>query len=165
MDDDILRKALVKLLRGGGAHATFDDTVTGFAPKLLGLKPAGSPHTPWQLMEHLRIAQRDILEFTRDAKHVSPPFPSGYWPETSAPPDPRAWDSSITAFKDDLREMQQLVHDTSQDLSRPLLHANGETLLSQTLLLATHNSYHIGQLIGVRRALEKWVEFMPYEKR
>ena len=153
MDNSYMRKELGRLLRSGGAHASFDDIVSGFPVKHRGLKPAGAPHTAWQLLEHMRIAQWDIVEYTRDPKHVSPDFPAGYWPTAEAPPDGKAWNASITAFKKDLRSMQELVDDTRSDLFQALPHTNGATICGQALLLVDHNSYHLGQLMMVRRSL------------
>src|SRR5215831_8435160 len=111
-----LREHLLYLLRGGGAHLTFDAAVAGLPAALRGAKPAGLPHTPWRLVEHMRIAQWDILEFSIDPSHVSPEFPSGYWPEGDAPPDPGAWDRSVESFRADLRAMKELVTDPKTDL-------------------------------------------------
>jgi len=153
MDNSYMRKELVRLLRSGGAHASFDDIVSGFSVKHRGLKPAGAPHTAWQLLEHMRIAQWDIVEYTRNPEHVSPEFPAGYWPTADAPPDAKAWNASIAAFKKDLRSMQQLVEDTKNDLFATLTHANGATIFGQALLVVDHNSYHLGQLMTVRKSL------------
>src|SRR5262245_38645654 len=128
METAYLRKEVVRLLRSGGAHASFDDIISGFPVKIRGVRPAGAPHTAWQLREHFRIAQWDIVEFTRDEKHISPEFPSGYWPTTDAPPDGKAWNATVAAFKKDLRTMQQLVEDPKNDLLAALPHGSGETI-------------------------------------
>src|SRR5204862_3501041 len=112
----VLREHLLYLLRDGGAHVDFDRAVANLPATLRGSKPAGQPHTPWRLLEPLRIAQWDILEFTRNPRHVSPPFPDGYWPAGDAPPDDGAWDRSVAAFRADLRAMQDLVADAATDL-------------------------------------------------
>jgi hypothetical protein len=153
-----LREHLRFLLRGGGAHLDFDRAIAELAPELRGAKPAGVPHTPWRLLEHLRIAQWDILEFSRNPRHVSPPFPDGYWPKDDAPPDPEAWDGSIAAFRADLRAMQDLVADPAVDLFAPLAHGEGQTVLREALLVADHNAYHLGQLVVIRRLLGAWPE-------
>jgi hypothetical protein len=153
MNDRLIRKELVRLLKGGNAHLRFEDVIKEFKPKLRGTRPPGAPHTAWMLLEHLRIAQWDILEFTRDAKHVSPDFPSGYWPATEAPPDTKAWNSSVAAFERDLLAMQKLVEDTSLDMIAPLPHGDGQSILREAMLLADHNAYHIGQLMLLRRLL------------
>ncbi len=151
-----LRDHLLYLLRGGGAHLNFDAAVADLPAELRGAKPAGQPHTPWRLLEHLRIAQWDILEFSRDARHVSPPFPAGYWPAGDAPPDAAAWDRSAAAFRADLKAMQDLVADPATDLFAPIPHGEGQTVLREALLVADHNAYHLGQLVLLRRLLGAW---------
>jgi hypothetical protein len=153
-----LREHLLYLLRGGGAHLDFEKAVAGLPPTLRGARPAGLPHSPWRLLEHLRLAQWDILEFCRDPRHESPPFPEGYWPPGDAPPDPGAWDRSAAAFRADLRAMEALVGDPASDLFTPLPHGQGQTLLREALLVADHNAYHLGQLVVVRRLLGAWEE-------
>ena len=152
MDD--LRKHLVNLLHMEGAHIDFDAVVRNFPRKLRGVRPAGAPHTAWQLLEHMRIAQWDILEFSRDAKHVSPKFPEGYWPATDAPPSDAAWKKSIERFRHDLSAMVKLVSNTKSDLYARIPHGDGQTLLREALLTADHNSYHLGQIMLVRKMLE-----------
>ena len=153
-----LRDHLLYLLKGGGAHLNFDKAIAGLPAKLRGAKPPGVPHTPWRLLEHLRIAQWDILEFTRDPQHVSPSFPEGYWPAGDAPPNDAAWDQSVAAFRADLKAMQDLVADPATDLFTPLPHGDGQTVLREALLVADHNAYHLGQLVMVRRLLGAWEE-------
>jgi hypothetical protein len=162
--DSALRKHLLYLLRGGGAHLNFEAAVAGLPPKLRGAKPPGAPHSPWQLLEHMRIAQWDILEFSRDPKHVSPEFASGYWPKTDAPPDNAAWSKSLAAFRADLKTMQKLVADKSAGLFAPIPHGEGQTILREALLLADHNAYHLGQLVLVRRLLGAWKEESALQK-
>jgi len=120
------------------------------------VKPAGAPHTAWQLLEHLRIAQWDILEFSRNSKHVSPAFPEGYWPPADTPPSPRAWNQSVRAFRADLKAMMALVSNPKHDLFARILHGDGQTILREALLVADHNAYHIGQLVFLRKTLEAW---------
>jgi uncharacterized damage-inducible protein DinB len=153
-----LREHLLELLKGGGAHLNFDKAIADLPAKLRGAKPAGVPHSPWQLLEHLRIAQWDILEFSRNPKHKSPPWPEGYWPASDGPPDGAAWDRSAAAFRADLQAMQDLVADPASDLFTPFPHGEGHTLLREALLVADHNAYHLGQLVVVRRALGAWKE-------
>ena len=148
---DPLRKHLIDLLDMKGAHIDFDSAVADFPPELRGRKPAGSPHSPWQLLEHMRLAQWDILEFSRDAKHVSPEFPDGYWPKSDAPPSEHAWNESIKKFHHGLDEMKKLIADPKHDLYAPIPHGNGQTLLREALVLADHNSYHLGQLMLLRK--------------
>jgi hypothetical protein len=153
-----LREHVLYLLKGGGAHLNFDKAIANLPAELRGAKPPGSPHTPWRLLEHLRIAQWDILEFTRNPRHVSPQFPEGYWPAGDAPPDDAAWDRSVAAFRADLRAVQDLVTDPATDLFTPLPHGEGQTALREALLVADHNAYHLGQLVMVRRLLGAWEE-------
>jgi hypothetical protein len=151
-----LRKHLVDLLAGGNAHAKFEDAVKGLPPKLRGAKPAKFPHSPWMLLEHLRLGQWDILEFSRDAKHVSPNWPSGYWPMTGTPPTPAAWNKSVAQFQRDLKALQKLVANPKTDLFARIPWGNGQTILREALLVADHNAYHIAQLVDVRRMLGSW---------
>jgi uncharacterized damage-inducible protein DinB len=151
-----LRQHVVNLLRLRGAHADFDAAVADLPPRLRGVKPDGFPHTAWQLLEHLRIAQWDILEFSRDARHVSPKWPEGYWPAHEAPPDEAAWDRSIEQFRRDAQAMEALVRDPKSDLFTPFPHGDGQTLLREALLVADHNSYHLGQLVALRKMLGAW---------
>jgi uncharacterized damage-inducible protein DinB len=151
-----LRDHLLYLLRGGGAHLHFDAAIDGLPAKLRGARPAGIPHSPWRLLEHLRIAQWDILEFSRNPQHVSPKFPDGYWPAGDAPPDADAWERSVQAFRADLQAMCDLVADEGTDLFAPIPHGEGQTILREALLVADHNAYHLGQLVVVRRALGAW---------
>jgi uncharacterized damage-inducible protein DinB len=151
-----LREHLDYLLKGGGAHLTFDKAIASLPAGLRGAKPPGVPHTPWRLLEHLRIAQRDILEFTRNPRHISPPWPVGYWPPGDVPPDDAAWDRSVAAFRADLQAMQDLVADPATDLFARLPHGEGQTALHEALLVADHNAYHLGQLVVVRRLLGAW---------
>jgi hypothetical protein len=154
--DAALREHLLELLHGGHAHATFDAAVADFPAGLRGKKPRGAEHTAWQLVEHLRIAQWDILEFSRNAKHVSPKWPHGYWPETAAPPNAAAWNNSIRKFRADLAEMEKLVSDKKLDLFKPFGWGDGQTLLREALLAADHNAYHVGQIVLLRRLLGAW---------
>jgi len=154
--DKLLRQQLVKLLEGGDAHAGFDAAVEKLPAELRGKTPPGAEHSPWQLLEHLRIAQWDILEFSRNPKHKSPDWPSGYWPSEPAPPNKSAWEKSIRAFRADLKAMCDLVADKKTDLFAPIPHGDGQTILREALLTADHNSYHLGQLVLVRRLLGAW---------
>ena len=156
--DRALRDHLLFLLRGGGAHLDFETAIADLPPNLRGGKLPGLPHTPWRLLEHMRIAQWDILEFSRDPKHVSPSFPDGYWPAGDAPPDDAAWNRSVESFRADLKSMQDLVADPAIDLFAPIPHGDGQTVLREALLVADHNAYHLGQLVTVRRLLGAWPE-------
>ncbi|HEX7727496.1 MAG TPA: DinB family protein [Terracidiphilus sp.] len=151
-----LRQHLVDLITGSNAHVSFDAALKGLPADLRGERPNGSEFSPWQLLEHLRIAQWDILEFSRSARHVSPPWPSGYWPSTAAPPDATAWDRSVRAFRRDRKAFCGLLADPAVDLYARIPHGNGQTILREALLIADHNAYHVGQLILVRRLLGAW---------
>jgi hypothetical protein len=151
-----LRKQIADVLAWGEAHQTFEKVVAGFPAEQRGVRPQGAPYSAWELLEHMRIAQWDMLEFSRDPKHTSPEWPSGYWPATAAPPNAKAWDESIRRFKADREEFQKLVLDPASDLTAPFPHGDGQTLLREALLTADHNSHHLGQLILVRRLLGAW---------
>jgi hypothetical protein len=153
-----LREHVLYLLDGGGAHAKFNDAVKDMPEELRGVKPARLPHSAWMLLEHLRIAQWDILEFSRNSKHASPKWPEGYWPKTQVPPNAAAWNKSIKQFLKDLKAMQDLVANTKTDLYARIPWGDGQTILRQALLLADHNAYHVAQLIDVRRLVGAWKE-------
>ncbi len=157
MDKDAqLRQQLVELLKGGNAHTNFQDAIRDFPSELRGKRPKGSPHSPWELLEHLRIAQWDILEFSRNHEHKSPKWPDEYWPAKPEPPDDKAWDRSVHSFCQDLSTFCALVTDPATDLYARIPHGEGQTILRETLLAADHNSYHLGQLLLVRRMLGGW---------
>ena len=155
-NDKPLRDHLLYVLRGGGAHIDFDTAIKGLPAELRGKKVRGLEFTAWRLLEHMRIAQWDILEFSRNAKHISPEFPDGYWPATDVPPDDRAWDKSVRVFRADLAAMENLVADPASDLFTPFPHGEGQTLLREALLVADHNAYHLGQMVMLRRLLKSW---------
>ena len=154
--DHSLRQHLLYLLGGGGAHLDFDAAIADLPAAKRGVRPSGLPHSPWELLEHLRIAQWDILEFSRNPKHKSPVWPAGYWPSNPAPPDDAAWDKSVDAFRSDLAAMKHLVEDPKADLFARIMHGDGQTSLREALVLADHNAYHLGQMILVRRLLGAW---------
>lgn len=156
MSDQALRDHVLYLLRGGGAHLDFDKAIAGFPEELRGARVDGVPHTAWQLLEHMRICLWDILEFSINPAHVSPPFPEGYWPESDIPPSGNSWEHSITMFRSDLASMIELVSDPRIDLLQPIPHGEGQTILREALLVADHNAYHLGQFVFLRRALGAW---------
>jgi DinB superfamily len=151
-----LRQNLLYLLGGGGAHIKFDAVIKDLPPKLRGAKPEKFPHSPWMLVEHMRLAQWDILEFSRTSKHKSTKWPEGYWPKTEAPPSAVAWNKSIQQFRKDLKAMQDLVANPKKDLYAPISWGDGQTILREALLVADHNAYHLGQLVDLRRMLGAW---------
>lgn len=156
--DRALRDHLVALLGESHAHVTFKDAIADLPARLRGTKPPGQPFTPWRLLEHIRISQWDILEFTKSAKHVSPKWPAGYWPASDAPSDPAAWDKSVAQVERDLEEMRRLVRDPKTDLFARIPHGTGQTPLREALVLADHTAYHVGQLVLLRRLLGAWKE-------
>ena len=151
-----LRQQLAKYLETSEAHASWRDAFAEMPPELRGAKVPGSPHTPWQMLEHLRIAQWDIVGFSCDPKHVSPDFPAGYWSQSAAPPEEAAWDASVRSFRNDAESMRKLVLDPKTDLFAKIPNSNGKTILREALLLIDHNAYHLGQLVLLRRLLDAW---------
>jgi hypothetical protein len=149
-----LRKHLAELLQMKGAHVNFDAALSGFPAAQRGSKPAGAPHSAWQLLEHMRLAQEDILDFSRNPKYRERIFPDDYWPATEAPPSEEAWEQSVAQFRKNLEEIQKLVADTTHDLLAKLPHGTGQTLLREAMLVADHNAYHLGQLMFLRKMLE-----------
>jgi uncharacterized damage-inducible protein DinB len=154
--DASLREHLVELLRGSHAHVDFSAAIRDLPASLRGARPEGVEHSLWELLEHLRLAQRDILEFSRNPAHVSPPWPEGYWPPAGEPPGTAAWERSVSAVVADLEAMASLVADPAADLFKPLAHGQGQTLLREAMLLADHNAYHVGQVVALRRLLGNW---------
>lgn len=156
MSDTIVRDHVAKLLQKSGAHLDFDQAVADLPAELRGRRPQGLPYSPWELLEHLRICQWDILEFSRNPDHVSPEFPQGYWPDSPEPPEDAAWQNSVAAFRRDLQKMIELVQNPEVDLYAKIPHGDGQTILREALLVADHNAYHLGQLVAVRRLLGDW---------
>ncbi|MGI9102732.1 MAG: DinB family protein [Terriglobales bacterium] len=150
-----LRKWLDWLLAGGGAHADFDAAVRGFPASLRGVRASGLPHTAWQLLEHMRIAQWDILDFSRNPKYKAMEWPEDYWPKTEGPPK-GAWEKSVRQFRADLAAMRKLVKSPRTDLHAEIAWGGGQSILREALLMADHNAYHLGQLVLVRKALGAW---------
>ena len=141
---------------GGHAHASFDAAVKGIPAEKRGERPRGCPHSPWELLEHMRIAQNDILRFSRDPDYVSPAWPEGYWPAAPAPANEAQWRKSVKSFRDDLAALKELLGERREKLDEPFPWGQGQTLLREALLVADHNAYHLGQLVLVRRLLGNW---------
>ena len=156
MDDVVLRENLVELLKGGHAHATAKQAVARVGAKNRTRRPAPGRHSIWELLEHLRIAQEDILRYTLDPSWRSPEFPAGYWPRGDGAVSGRRWSASVSAFFSDLDEACSLARDRSRDLTARIPHGEGRTYLRQVLLIADHNAYHLGQIVEVRKALRDW---------
>jgi DinB family protein len=154
--DQSLRDHLLELLRGRSAHIDFDQAIGDLPAELRGKKAPGLPHTVWQLLEHIRIAQWDILEFSRNPGYTAPKWPDDYWPDTAAPADAAAWDASVEAVHRDLKAMADLVADPKTDLFAKIPWGEGQTILREAMLVADHNGYHLGQIVSVRQALGAW---------
>lgn len=152
---DPLRKHIITLLTKAEAHVDVQSTLRDFPAKLRGRKPEGSPHTAWELLEHMRIAQWDILQFSLDRKHKSPKWPDEYWPKSEAPPTEKAWPESVRQFLEDLEAVCQMVNDPEIDLLAQIPHGEDQSYLREALLVADHNAYHLGQIVLVRRMLEE----------
>ena len=154
--DRALREHLLELLRGNSAHVDFHRATADFPEHLRAVRPPGADYSAWELLEHLRIAQWDILEFSRHAKHVSPAWPEGYWPDSPEPPTPAQWERSLKTFRDDLKAIEDLVADPATDLYARIPWGDGQTILREALLVADHNAYHVGQIVMVRKMLGAW---------
>ena len=155
--DEVVREQLLALLRGGNAHMTFEEAIKGFPLAHINDYPPNVPYTPWHLLEHLRIAQWDILEFVRNPAHVSPPWPEGHWPAPDARADGEMWAGTIAAFQADMQAIQALVADPATDLYAPLTHAPDYNIFREILLVADHNAYHIGEFAILRQVVQTWV--------
>jgi uncharacterized damage-inducible protein DinB len=154
--DQALRDHLLELLKAGSAHLGFDEAIDGLPSELRGKKVPNLAHTVWQLVEHLRITQEDILEFSRNPDYKTPKWPDDYWPDTEAPPSDEAWERSVEAFHRDLQAMKDLVADPKTDLFAKIPWGDGQTILREAMLVADHNAYHVGQIVTVRQGLGAW---------
>jgi hypothetical protein len=154
--DHAFREQIAGCLGWEEAHASFDSAVANLPVDARGRAPAGLPYSPWQLLEHLRIAQHDILEFCRNPDYRELSWPDDYWPAAAAPPSATAWDESIRQFRQDRTALQALARDSAVDLGAPIPHGTGQTYLRELLLAADHAAYHVGELIVVRRLLGAW---------
>jgi hypothetical protein len=156
VNEKLLREHLVSLLSGRGAHVDWKAAFAGIPAKFRGVRPSGMPHSLWELLEHMRIAQWDILEFSRDSKHASPDWPTGYWPESPEPLSANAWEKSLKLFVRDLAQMKKLVANPRTNLFARIPHGTGQTILREALLVADHNAYHLGEAVFLRRLLGLW---------
>jgi len=156
MKDSVLRQNLVVVLRSGREHVTPNQSLAGLDPALRNVLPANSPHSVWENLEHMRLAQEDILRYTLDASWVSPPFPEGYWPKETGELNEEAWTASVTGFFADLEEVVKLIEDRNLDLTAEIPHGEGHTYLREILLVADHNAYHLGQIVQIRKGLGDW---------
>jgi hypothetical protein len=156
MIESAVRDQVQRLLEWEGAHASFDKAIDGIPPASRGQKPTGLPYSPWQLLEHLRRAQSDILDFCVNPHYKELEFPHDYWPTSAAPASDRDWDESVRRFRDDRRALQALAANPSLDLTSQIPHGQGQTYLREIVLAADHTAYHVGELIVVRRLLGIW---------
>lgn len=156
LEDREIRQHLVEFLRGKGAHVDLDAAVKDFPPPQYAKKPAGAPHNAWQLLEHMRISLHDLLDFCTDSDYVAPEWPAGYWPERDAPVDRQEWDQSVRALKEDLKDFEKLVKDPATNLYAKIPWGEGQTVLREALLAGDHTSYHLGQLVMLRKQLDAW---------
>jgi hypothetical protein len=153
-NDQAVREQLISLLDGGNAHISFDEFVKDFPVEKCGERIEGLPYTAWQVLEHMRIAQWDILEFSRDAAHVSPKWPKGYWPDHDQTGSPEAWDETVEKFQSDLEAFEDLLRDPATELFAKLPHGTGQTIFREALVLADHNSNHLGALVVMNRIIK-----------
>jgi hypothetical protein len=153
---DTVRDLLARVLDWEDAHASFDTAVAELPEQLRGRQPAGLPYSPWQLVEHLRITQHDILDFCVNPEYQTLRWPDEYWPRTVGPANREAWDASIARFREDREALKRLARDPELDLEAAIPHGQGQTYLRELLLAADHSAYHVGQLIAVRRLLDAW---------
>jgi uncharacterized damage-inducible protein DinB len=156
MDDRILRQALADLLTKAQAHAGARGTLAKVRPENRARRARPGGHSVWELLEHLRLAQEDIVRYTLDASWTSPEFPKGYWPDPDTPPSEEAWQASVAGFQAGLEETVALARNPAIDLTAPIPHGEGRTYLRQVLLVADHNAYHLGQIVSVRQVLGAW---------
>ena len=156
MDEDFLRRHVLELLRGGHAHATHEQALADFPVDRVNDRPPGVPYSAWQVLEHMRIAQRDILDFTRDPSYREPRWPDDYWPPEDETADERRWQESLEGFRRDYQAVLDLAADPATDYAHAIPWGNGQTMLREFLLVADHNAYHVGELVLLRRALGIW---------
>jgi hypothetical protein len=154
--DQALRKQLLDLLRGGGAHMGFDQAVADFPVAHINTRPPKVTYTFWHLLEHIRLAQWDILDYIRNPDYVWPTWPDDYWPAPDAQADPAAWEQTLHQFRDDLKALEAIVENPDTDLTAPLAHAPQHTTLREILLVADHNAYHLGEFAILRQVMGLW---------
>lgn len=156
MESKSIRELLLEQLEGKNAHVDFNQAVQGITYKQAGIKVEGLPHTIWELIEHIRIGQDDILEFCKNPDYEEIDWPEDYWPETSSPEDKQEFEESVQAVRDGLDEMRSMIKNPDNDLQRPFPHGDGQTLFREAMLIVDHNAYHIGQIVQIRRLLGSW---------
>lgn len=151
-----IRELLQEQLSGKNAHVDFQRAVEGLRLKDVGRKPESFPHTIWELVEHIRIAQHDIVAFSQSADYTSPSWPEGYWPDSDKPENKLQWDKSVAAVKNDKQIMVKMIKNENKDLLEPIPHGDGQTLFREAMLIVDHNAYHIGQIVLMRKAMNIW---------
>jgi hypothetical protein len=156
MDERVLRREVLDLLRKGQAHVSMDKALAGLEPRLRHVRPAKGLHSVWEELEHIRLSQEDILRYSLDPAWKSPEWPRGYWPAEGAELTEAAWDSTLSRFRADLEEVCALVEDARRDITAEIPHGEGRTYLRQVLLVADHNAYHLGEIVQARKALGAW---------
>ena len=154
--DQVVREQLLALLNGGNAHMTFEQTVADFPAEHFNTRPDNVAYTPWHILEHLRIAQWDILEFIRNPDHVSPDWPKGYWPDPAKESEQNQWKETISAFLSNLGSLRSIVKDSDIDLYAPIPHAPNYTIFREILVVSDHNAYHIGEFAILRQVMSTW---------
>ncbi len=154
--DTALREQLLHLLRGGNAHLTFDEAVADFPPDAMNQRPPNVPYTPWHLLEHLRLAQWDILDFVRNPDYQEMRWPDDYWPAPDAEADTAAWEQTLASFRADLKAVEEIASNPKTDLAATIPHGSGQTVLREILLVADHNAYHIGEFAILRQVMGTW---------
>ena len=155
-EQDTLVKNIVDLIEEGNAHVSLDDALKNIPFSLLGERPGKLPYSIWQLVEHVRIAQWDLLEFSRNAKYVSPKWPDDYWPKEAAPKSVEDWKQCVKQISVDRKSFIELIQDAGENLYKPFEHGSGQSLLKEAFVLADHNSYHTGEIIVIRKLLNAW---------
>ncbi len=156
--ENVLREQLVQLLRSKNAHMSLDHAIADFPMQAINKRPPNVPYTPWHLLEHIRITQWDILEFIRDPQHVSPAWPTGYWPEQDAQAEPTDWENTIQSYRLDLDSLEALVRDPETELFTPIPHGDGQNILREILTVADHSAYHVGEFAILRQVMNTWPE-------
>lgn len=156
MEPKSIRELLLEQLEGKNAHVDFNQAVQGITYKQAGIKVEGLPHTIWELIEHIRIGQDDILEFCKNPNYEEIDWPKDYWPESSSPENKQEFEESVQAVRDGSDEMRAMIKDPDNDLQRPFPHGDGQTLFREAMLIVDHNAYHIGQIVQIRRLLGSW---------
>ena len=155
-NDEVIREHVLFALNGDGAHVDFETAMRDLPEALRDKRPPGAAHSLWEVIQHLRIAQWDILEYIRNSSHVSPEFPAGYWPAVNSQPSSDSWEESLEKFRADFAAIIAMVSDPTCDILAPLHGVSGQTIARKLLMLADHNAYHLGEFVALRRVLAGW---------